>query len=187
VRLQLIDRETKRLTTEQANLTAQMNSYRSKVDAVPVREQQMAELDRNYGVSKEHYQSLLDKTFSAEMAADLERRQQAEHFTILDRAQVPEKPFKPKRRLMLIGAFLAALATSVGLACVKDMIDGSVKAERELKDMLPVNIPVLAAVPALMDSGDRRRAMRFAALAVAATLVAFALETGLWLKLHHIL
>jgi len=187
VRLQLVDRETKRLTHEQENLTAQMNSYRFKVDAVPVREQQMAELDRNYGVSKEHYQSLLDKTFSAEMAADLERRQQAEHFTILDRAQVPEKPFKPKRRLMLVGAFLAALATSVGLACVKDMIDDSLKAERELKAMLPVNVPVLAAVPALMDSGDRRRAIRFAALVAAVTVIAFALETGLWLKLHHIL
>ena len=65
----------------------------------------MAELARNYSVSKEHYQSLLDKTFSAGMAADMERRQQAEHFTILDKAQVPEKPFKPKRRLLLAGTF----------------------------------------------------------------------------------
>lgn len=186
VRLQLIDRETKRLTEEQTNLTAQMATYRTKVDAVPVREQQMAELDRNYGVSKEHYQSLLDKTFSAEMAADLERRQQAEHFTILDRAQVPEKPFKPKRRLMLIAAFMAALTVSAGLACVKDMIDGSLKAERELKAMLPVNVPLLAAVPALQDSADRRRAIRFAVLAAAVTLIACALETGLWLRLHHI-
>ncbi len=74
----------------------QMASYRTKVDAVPVREQEMAELNRNYSVSKEHYQSLLDKTFSAGMAADLEKKQQSEHFTILDLAQVPEKPFKPK-------------------------------------------------------------------------------------------
>jgi succinoglycan biosynthesis transport protein ExoP len=102
VRLQLIDRESKRLTQEQERITGQMASYRSKVDAVPVREQEMAELNRNYSVSKDHYQSLLDKTFSAGMAADLEKKQQAEHFTILDLAQVPEKPFKPKRGLMFI-------------------------------------------------------------------------------------
>jgi polysaccharide biosynthesis transport protein len=184
VRLQLIERETKRLNDEQAKLTAQMSAYRSKVDAVPVREQQMAELARNYGVSKEHYQSLLDKTFSAEMAADLERRQQAEHFTIIDRAQVPEQPFKPKRKLMVIAAFLVALATSIGTACVKDMIDGSVKAEGELKAMLPVNVPILAAVPALRDSADRRRAIQFAVVLVLVTLIACALETGLWLRLH---
>src|SRR5215471_17469316 len=43
VRLQLIDRETKRLNDEQTRLTEQMGSYRGKVDAVPVVEQQMAE------------------------------------------------------------------------------------------------------------------------------------------------
>ena len=34
-------------------------------------------------------------------------------------AQVPEKPFKPKRGLMFIGAFLGALAMSLGLAYVR--------------------------------------------------------------------
>jgi hypothetical protein len=116
VRLQLIDRETKRLSDEQKQLSEQMSSYRAKVDAVPVVEQQMADLNRNYSVSKDHYQSLLDKTFSAGMAADLERKQQSEHFTILDLAQVPEKPFKPKRGLMLLAAFVGALALSLGLA-----------------------------------------------------------------------
>lgn len=187
VRLQLLDREAKRLTQEQARITAQMGSYRAKVDAIPVREQQMAELDRNYSVSKEHYQSLLDKTFSAEMAADLERRQQAEHFTILDRAQTPERPFKPKRQLMLPAAFLAALALSVGLACVKDALDGSVKIERELKALLPLNVPLLATVPKLRGRADRHRAVRFAVLATLATLAGCALEVGLFLKLHPIL
>src|SRR4029077_19389344 len=149
VRLQLLDREAKRLNDEQKRISAQMGGYRAKVDAVPVREQQMAELNRNYSVSKEHYQSLLDKTFSAGMAADLERKQQAEHFTILDLAQVPEKPFKPKRSLMLMAAFIGALALSLALAYLKDMLNDTLKLERELKAMLPANVPLLAAVPKL--------------------------------------
>src|SRR6478752_5344882 len=127
VRLQLLDRESKRLTQEQQRLTGQMSSYRSKVDAVPVREQEMAELSRNYSVSKEHYQSLLDKTFSAGMAAEMERKQASEHFTILDKAQVPERPFKPHRRLLLAGTFLGALFLSIGLAYGKDMMDDTMK------------------------------------------------------------
>jgi succinoglycan biosynthesis transport protein ExoP len=187
VRLQLIDRESKRLTQEQERITGQMASYRSKVDAVPVREQEMAELNRNYSVSKDHYQSLLDKTFSAGMAADLEKKQQAEHFTILDLAQVPEKPFKPKRGLMFIGAFLGALAMSLGLAYLADMMNSSIKFERELKAMLPANVPLLAVVPQLQSAADRRSSIRFAVIAVVISLIGCALEAVLFLKLHSIL
>jgi len=185
VRLQLLDRETKRLNDEQTRLTQQMSAYRGKVDAVPVVEQQMAELNRNYSVSKEHYQSLLDKTFSAGMAADLERRQQSEHFTILDSAQVPEKPFKPKRQLLLLAVLVGALALSLGLAYLKDMLDGTLKMERELKALLPANVPLLAAVPRLQDSADKRRSIRFAVFATVVTVVGFALEAALYLRLHQ--
>jgi polysaccharide chain length determinant protein (PEP-CTERM system associated) len=187
VRLQLLDRESKRLMEEQQRITGQMAAYRAKVDAVPVREQEMAELNRNYSVSKDHYQSLLDKTFSAGMAADLEKKQQAEHFTILDMAQVPEKPFKPKRGLMFIGAFLGALGMSLGLAYVKDMMSATLKIEQELKAMLPASVPLLAVVPHLQASSDRRSSIRFAVFAVVISLIGCALEAGLFLKLHRIL
>jgi protein tyrosine kinase modulator len=187
VRLQLLDREAKRLNDEQARLSQQMSSYRGKVDAVPVVEQQMAELNRNYSVSKEHYQSLLDKTFSAGMAADLERRQQAEHFTILDSAQVPERPFKPKRGIMVLAVLVGALALSLGLAYLKDMLNGTLKIERELKAMLPANVPLLAAVPRLDGAEDRRRSIRFAVIAVVVALIGFALEAGLYFRLHPML
>jgi succinoglycan biosynthesis transport protein ExoP len=187
VRLQIIDRESKRLTQEQQRITGQMASYRAKVDAVPVREQDMAELNRNYSVSKDHYQSLLDKTFSAGMAADLEKKQQAEHFTILDLAQVPERPFKPKRGLMLLGAVLGALAMSLGLAYIRDMMNSTVKFERELKAMLPANVALLAVVPQLQSAADRRSSIRFVVIAVVISLIGCALEAGLYLKLHSIL
>jgi polysaccharide chain length determinant protein (PEP-CTERM system associated) len=187
VRMQLIDRETKRLNDEQNRLTGQMNAYRAKVDAVPVVEQQMAELNRNYGVSKDHYQSLLDKTFSASMAADLERKQQSEHFTILDLAQVPEKPFKPKRGLMLLAVFVGAMAFSLGLAYLKDVLNGTLKIERELKAILPANVPLLAAVPRLQGGVEHRRAIRFAVVVILISLIGCVLEAGLYIKLHPIL
>ncbi len=187
VRLQLLDRESKRLNEEQKRITNQISAYRTKVDAIPVREQQMAELNRNYSVSKEHYQSLLDKTFSAEMAADLERKQQAEHFTILDKAQIPERPFKPKRRLMLLGAVVGAFCFSVGIAYGKDMLNPTFKIERELKAVLPANVPVLASVPKLECSVDRKKSFRFAVIAAILATAGCTLEFLLYLKLHPIL
>jgi hypothetical protein len=52
----------------------------------------VAELTRNYETSRQNYQSLLDKTLSAGMSQDLERRQQAERFIVLDTAKTPAKP-----------------------------------------------------------------------------------------------
>ena len=187
VRLQLLDREAKRLGEEQKRISAQMGVYRAKVDAVPVREQEMAELNRNYSVSKDHYQSLLDKTFSAGMAADLERKQQSEHFTILDSALVPEKPFKPNRRAMLMVAFVGALLMSLGLVYLKDMLDGSLKIETELRAMLPASVPLLTIVPELQATADRRRALTFAVVAGLVAVAGCLLEVGLFLKLRPIL
>jgi protein tyrosine kinase modulator len=187
LRLQLLDRETARLNEQQAHINAQISAYRDKVDAVPVREQEIADLERNYGVSKEHYQSLLDKTFSAEMSADLERRQQAEHFTIVDLAQVPERPFKPKRALMLVGAFIGALGLSLTLAYLKDSLNDTIKIEQELKASLPANIALLTCVPKLPVAEDRRMALRFAVVSGLVAISGCCLEIALYLKLHPIL
>ena len=58
---------------------------------------------------------------------------------------------------------------------------------RQIKAMLPANVPLLTAIPNLPDSASRRHALRFAVLAVLATLVGCALEAGLFIKLQPIL
>ncbi len=184
LRLEILDKEANRLSEEQKRITAQINAYRSKVDAVPVREQEMAELNRNYGVSKDHYQSLLDKAFSAKMAADLEQKQEAEHFTVLDAAVVPEKPFKPQRRLLLPIILLAAISLSTALAYLKDMMNDSPKIECDLRSVLPGTVPVLATIPRLTGAAERRRRIRFAAAAVALFLVGCALNVVVFLRYH---
>jgi polysaccharide chain length determinant protein (PEP-CTERM system associated) len=184
LRLQVLEKESQRLSEEQTRISAKINSYRLKVDAVPIREQQMAELNRNYGVSKDHYQSLLDKAFSAQMASDLEQKQEAEHFTVLDAATVPEKPFKPQRRLLIPIVFLAAIMISVGLAYARDILRDSPRVEQELKDLLPANIPVLASIPKLTGASERRRSIGFAVVAVSLFLLGCALNVGVFLRFH---
>jgi succinoglycan biosynthesis transport protein ExoP len=184
LRLEILDKESKRLSEEQRRITAQINSYRSKVDAVPLREQEMAQLNRDYSVSKDHYQSLLDKAFSAQMAADLEQKQVAEHFTVLDAAIIPEKPFKPQRRLLLPIILLSAITLSVSLAYLKDMISDSPRLERDLQTLLPAAVPVLATIPKLTGAADRYRTIRFVAAALVLFLAGCALDVAVFLKYH---
>ena len=170
VRLEIIAKDMKRIEEEQKRLTTQMTTYQARVDAVPVREQQLADLARDYEISKQKYRSLLEKKFSAEMAADLERKQKAERFTILDPARPAERPFKPQRQILMILSAIASLAISVVGVILNERTDHTVKSERELPEIFGAPITLLATIPSVEIKSDRRRRLRNALLAASTSL-----------------
>lgn len=184
VRLEVIQKEMKRLNAIQQQILSKIASYQAKVDAVPVREQQVADLGRDYRISKDRYQSLMDKMFSAAMAEDLERRQQGESFTILDPARAPERPSKPNRPLLMGAAAAASLFLALGLAVVMDQLDQSVKAEKEVSEVLPSSVPLLVSIPTIETPADRRERLKFAVWVLSLSLVACLLVAGLYWKVH---
>ncbi|HZY73285.1 MAG TPA: GNVR domain-containing protein [Edaphobacter sp.] len=157
VRLTLIEKEIQRHKTQIAALQKQMQTYQWKVDSVPVLETQLAELTRNYEASRQNYQSLLDKTFSAGMSEELERKQQAERFTVLDPAKTPEKPISPKRIPIMFATLIAAVLIPSGLVIAMHLLSGSIKSEVELKDMLPAGVSIVGMIPPIENTLDIRR------------------------------
>jgi polysaccharide chain length determinant protein (PEP-CTERM system associated) len=137
------DAEIEARKAEQQRILRDLSLYQGRIEHLPVREQEMAQITRDYEMSKENYKSLLDKKMAAEMALDMERRQQSERFTVLDRARLPEKPVKPNRpQLYAIGSGLAlALALAVGFSA--ELRQNVVLGEWEL----PESVPVLARLP----------------------------------------
>ena len=137
------DKELEDRLAEQQRILHDLGIYQNRMEHLPVREQEMAQITRDYEMSKENYKSILDKKMAAEMALDMERRQQSERFTVLDRARLPEKPVKPKRP-MLYGAG-AALSLALGLLVgfAAELRKNVVLGEWEL----PEGTPVLARLP----------------------------------------
>jgi polysaccharide biosynthesis transport protein len=137
------DKELEDRKAEQQRILRDLGTYQSRIERLPVREQEMAGITRDYEISKENYKSLLDKKTAAEMALDMERRQQSERFTVLDRARLPEKPVKPDRPLLYgLGTALAlVLGLAVGFSA--ELRQNVVLGEWEL----PEGTPVLARLP----------------------------------------
>lgn len=158
VRLTLIERELQRHKELKSNLHAQIRSFQAKVDSVPILESHLAELTRNYEGSRQNYQSLLDKTLSAGMSEQLEKKQQAERFMILDPAKTPEKPFKPKRLPLFGGVVALSIVLPLGAVVAKEALSGVVKSETQLKELLPPQISVLGTIPPIQNQLDIRRA-----------------------------
>ena len=168
VRLELIDKEMERLKTEQDRIQSQTEAYQAKLDAVPLREEQLVELTRNYDISKANYQALLDKSFSIDMAADLEQKQKGERFTVLDPAQVPQKQVTPNRKALIPLSGFVAFGLSILLVLAKETLSPAIKTEMELLSVLPLSAKVIGLIPRIQIAADARRDRR---LAISASLV----------------
>jgi uncharacterized protein involved in exopolysaccharide biosynthesis len=90
-----IQADVRRFKGELESLKEEIALYQKRIEDTPKKEQEMVNLTRDYDLLKGQFQSLMDKKYQAQMAENLERKQQSEQFTVLDPARLPERPFKP--------------------------------------------------------------------------------------------
>ena len=143
--LTITQMEIKRLASEEANISAQIGRYRARLESMPMREQDMAALLREYHNTKETYERLLKKNQEAQQAENLERRQKGEQFKVVDPARVPEKPFSPDIPKVILIGLLAGLGTGLALAFVREQLDRSFHDVEDAE--LTLGLKALAMIP----------------------------------------
>jgi len=171
VKVDLIDGEMETLLQEKGEIEGEIHVYRKRIEEGPKVDQMLGDLRRGYEETKKNYQSLLDKKFKAKMAENLEIAQQGEQFAVLDHAQLPDKPFKPQTRILLILGFCLAVSGGLGLAVLLEYLDPTFYSTKELESDL--QSPVLVSIPVIMTQTDQKR-LRFKRVASAAALVSMA-------------
>jgi len=154
--LAAVDRELKERQQEQQQIVRQIQEIQAQLRRIPIREQEMAGLTRDYEMSKDNYKSLLDKLYAADMAADMERRQKAERFTVLEPARVPERPVRPNRPAAAAIGSLLGLAGGLLLGFVREIRRNTVLGEWEV----PASIPVQGRVPTIVLPEARTSSVR---------------------------
>lgn len=144
--LAVVKKELESKVAERQRILRNIAEYQTKVERLPLREQELASITRDYEISKMNYKSLLDKKLSAGMATEMERRQQAERFTLQDPARIPTRPIKPKRLVLNGGAIFAGLALGLALALALEFRKNHFLGEWEL----PATVTVLGRVPMIV-------------------------------------
>lgn len=153
-RLKAVEAEIANDKQQSEKLRKQVEDVRARLSLTPVREQQLAEVTRNYQNSREYYQSLLQKELESELATNLEKRQQGEQFRIIDPPSLPDKPFKPNRPLILLGGWVFGLCAGVGAAGVKEFLDNTVHSEEEISEQ--TSLPILVRIPVLETAKEKQ-------------------------------
>jgi succinoglycan biosynthesis transport protein ExoP len=136
-------RELEKRKVAEQRLTATISEVQSRIERLPLREQEMAVLSRDYQMSKDNYQRLLASKLSAEMSKDMEVRQKSERFVVLDPATVPEKPSKPNRLALSAGISGAGLFLGLLLVFLIEFRRDVFLGEWEL----PKEVVVLGTLP----------------------------------------
>jgi polysaccharide chain length determinant protein (PEP-CTERM system associated) len=126
-------------------LRTKLKSYQNKLEDSPHVAQEIKDITRDYSSYQELYNSLQGKILVAKQAEDLEKYQKSEQFEILDLAQLPEKPFQPRKKRILALGLLLGLFFGGGLTFLLEYQNNSFYLKKDIENYL--QLPVLATIP----------------------------------------
>jgi polysaccharide chain length determinant protein (PEP-CTERM system associated) len=138
----------------------QLSMLNSRVSAMPVGDQEFAELMREQRLANEEYLRQSQNLNDARIQVDMESRKQGESLEVLDPASQATEPTEPNRPMVIsVGAGLGFMLGIV-LAGAREMKDTSLK---NLKDVRAyTQMAILGSVPLLENDFVVRRRRRIA-------------------------
>jgi polysaccharide chain length determinant protein (PEP-CTERM system associated) len=168
---------------EQTRLHNAISGYTSKLQAIPVREQEISDLVRDYEVSKAHYSQLLNSQLSAETATQLEIRQKGEKFAVLDPAQPAQRPSSPNRPLINAGGAIGGLGLGLLLALLTEFLGMSITAPEQITEA--TGLAVLEVIPVIQTHADRRQRRKRLIWATVSGFAVTVFASGAFLFYHY--
>jgi polysaccharide chain length determinant protein (PEP-CTERM system associated) len=152
-----IDGQIGRFDAEEQRLREQAAMYRARIEAAPLRDNELADLMRGYPAIVAQFDDLNRKSENTRLQASLERQEIGQQFRLLEQALLPERPSSPDRQSLTLLGMVAGFGVGLGLIALLEYRDGSFKTDSEVSAVL--SIPVLAVVPVMQSDEERRRAL----------------------------
>lgn len=133
-----------RLRTQIAQQQAVVDRMRTSVDTIPEVEAELSRLTRDYEVTKNRYEDLLERLESARLTETAEQTTENFRFRVIDPPTPPLEPIGPNRVLFLSIVLLFSIAVGAATAFMFDQLNPVFHSRQELKKAL--DLPVLGSV-----------------------------------------
>jgi len=169
-------RELAALRASAGRAADQVTQHSRSLRLTPSVEREYVQLARNYQLAQEHFRELQAKLTEAGLAQALVDEQQGERFMVVRDPALPRGPHSPNRLGVILIGIVLGLALGVGSAMFVEFSDPTVRGAHDLREL--TGHIMLAAVPELLNSSDRRtrrRRIATAAIAYGAGVLACAL------------
>jgi len=137
-----------------ANITAKMAG---QARAPAIAEQAMQLESRATGL-RGQYQQVLDNLMKAQNSARMATEQRAERLSLVEPANLPDRPYSPNRLKLIGGGAAAGLALGLLLALGLEFLTKPVRSPRQIEQL---GLPLLGVVPLLKTKTNSRRLSGF--------------------------
>jgi polysaccharide biosynthesis transport protein len=158
--LQTTNNQIDSLMRERQNLQEKLKMYRQRLEETPKIEQEYLALQRDYQNSNAKYHEVMNKLLEARIGEGMEEHQKGEKFTLIDPAQYPETPIKPKRQLIILAGLIMSVVAGLAVMVAVEVVDHSIKTPEELAwftETAPLGIIAHIVTPAEVSKKRRRR------------------------------
>jgi succinoglycan biosynthesis transport protein ExoP len=122
-------------------LAGALEQQKKEVNDIAEKSIQYNILKREVDTSKQLYEGLLQRLKEAQVSAGLK----ASNIRIVDAAEVPKRPVKPRLLLNLALGMILGLGLGIGLAFFQEYLDNTLKTPDEVETLL--RLPSLGVVP----------------------------------------
>ena len=150
---QNISQEYEAAITREKYLGQLINQQEQLVDTVSQKTIQYNILKRDVDTNRSLYDGVLQRMKEAQVAAGLN----ASNIMVVDPAQVPEAPSKPRFVFNLALGFILGLSLGVGLAFFQEYLDNTLKTPDEVESLL--RLPSLGLIPSIHLNGSSKQGL----------------------------
>jgi uncharacterized protein involved in exopolysaccharide biosynthesis len=175
------DVEIATLSTRLQTQQGEVERLKALVDRIPEIERQLNALNRDYDVTRQQYETLLQRRESLRMTGRVEESGDQLQFRVIDPPRAALAPVGPDRPLLLAGTTVASLGAALVLAFLLHQLNPVFSSRNELRAL--IGLPVLGSVSLARTPQERQLARRrWLAFAAAATALPVALGVLLLLQ-----
>ena len=152
--LKTVETDIKSIEARRSRLQKKLRDLEERITKSPQVEKDYLILTREHNNSLARFQDIKARQMEAEIGQELEKESKGESFILIDPAMYPEKPVKPNRIVIVLLASIFAVAAGLGVALVKESMDGSVRGVSGVNKLL-TSAP-LAVIPIIYNTYDLR-------------------------------
>lgn len=133
-------------------LQADRETYQERLEITPQVEAEYSSLLMEKRNTQIKYDDLISKSMEAKIAQGLEQNQKGERFTLIDPPMFPEKPFKPKRLLIVLIGVILSVGAAIGIVSLQELTDTSFRKTERLSGL--EGFPVLGTIPDILTQAE---------------------------------